>query len=52
MLVPAWAVTLWLGVRLLKHGFTLANAAALLAAATLAAAVKAASYALRLLQVR
>ena len=30
MLVPAWAVTLWLGVRLLKHGFTLANAAALL----------------------
>jgi 4-amino-4-deoxy-L-arabinose transferase-like glycosyltransferase len=46
MLLAAWSVALWLGVRLLTSGLTAANAIALIAAVSTAAAVKAAGYAL------
>ena len=46
MLYAAWAVALWLGVRLLKRGLTLPRVVAFCAVVGLACVVKATSYAL------
>lgn len=46
MLIPAFAATLWLGVRVIRRGLTLGNGAALCAAAAVAILAKATGYAL------
>jgi 4-amino-4-deoxy-L-arabinose transferase-like glycosyltransferase len=46
MLIPAFATTLWLGVRVIRRGLTVGNGAALCAAAAVAILAKATGYAL------
>jgi 4-amino-4-deoxy-L-arabinose transferase-like glycosyltransferase len=46
MLIPAFATTLWLGVRVIRRGLTLGNGSALCAAAAVAILAKATGYAL------
>jgi 4-amino-4-deoxy-L-arabinose transferase-like glycosyltransferase len=46
MLIPAFATTLWLGVRVIRRGLTVGNGAALCAAAAVAILTKATGYAL------
>ncbi|HEU0019108.1 MAG TPA: DUF2142 domain-containing protein, partial [Thermoleophilaceae bacterium] len=46
MLIPAFATTLWLGVRVIRRGLTIGNGAALCAAAAVAILTKATGYAL------
>ena len=46
MLIAGWALALWLGVRLIRRGFSVAGASGLIATAVAAMATKAAAWAL------